>query len=516
MQLLPSRHGALVVAGGRPRGRRRDLTIGDLAPAAIALSLTLMGCSNLMQTGNNAASQGHLTVQVADAALAAGAPDVALRVADLILRDAPHDVPALVAKGDALYAMGHLDLARGAYRSAVAVDPGSVNALVGLGRTLVRSDPKAAEAAFLDAATRQPDDVTALSNLGIARDLQGRHEDAQAAYRKALAVAPGQTDITVNLGLSLALSGKSTEAVALLRPLAGEADATGLRRKDLAAALALAGDPDASQRVLHGEAAPAGADWPADAASAETPLVAVVSPVRSREAAPADVASRAPAHADAAPAAGVPPPPSTTTVLASLPLNIETAPVVPVVEMIDAGVVDGAATAVLRAPVPVHAVRPSVATPAVATPVVERVAPRHDGGPVKLAAARTGAPPAPVYPAAATGSRGPAEAVPDSPTAPAPATGTIAPAARTDSGPSSHLGERFCQLAALDSEERARSEWQHLQTQIPELLSGRTPTIMPADVHGRTFWRLRTGGFHTATEQSVFCSQVRGLGLDCW
>jgi hypothetical protein len=135
---------------------------------------------------------------------------------------------------------------------------------------------------------------------------------------------------------------------------------------------------------------------------------------------------------------------------------------------------------------------------------------------VKLAAARTGKPPAPVNPVVATGSRGPAEAVPDSPTAPASATGTIAPPARAEAGPSSHQGERFCQLAALDSEERARSEWQHLQTRMPELLSGRTPTIMPADVHGRTFWRLRTGGFHTAAEQTVFCSQVHGLGLDCW
>jgi len=430
-------------------------------------------------------------------------------------------VPALVAKGDALYAMGHPDLARGAYRSAIAVDPGAVDALVGLGRTLVRSSPKAAEAAFLDAATRQPDNVTALSNLGIARDLQGRHEDAQAAYRQALAVAPDSTDVTANLGLSLALSGKSAEAVALLRPLAGEADATGLRRKDLAAALSLAGDPAASQRVLHSEAAPAAADWPADTASTETPLVAVVSPVRGREAAPAGVASSPPVPADAAPmlplpadvapAAGAPPPPPAASVVASLPLHIESAPVVPVVEAIDAGAASRAATATPRAPVPARAVRSSLATPA-----VERVAPRRDGGPVKLAAARTGKPPAPVHPPVASGSRGPAEAVPDSPTAPAPATNTIALAARAESGPGSHPGERFCQLAALDTEQRARSEWQHLQAQIPELLSGRTPTIMPADVHGRTFWRLRTGGFRTATEQSEFCSQVRGLGLDCW
>jgi len=192
-----------------------------------------------------------------------------------------------------------------------------------------------------------------------------------------------------------------------------------------------------------------------------------------------------------------------------LPLNIETAPVVPVVEMIDAGAAGRPATATPRAPLPIRAAHPSIASRA-----VEPVSPRRDGGPVRLAAARIGKPPAPLHHPVATGSRGPAEAVPDSPTAPAPSTATIA--LRAEPGPSSRAGERFCQLAALDTEQLARSEWQHLQLRIPELLSGRTPTIMPADVHGRTFWRLRTGGFRTATEQSVFCSQVHGLGLDCW
>ena len=156
------------------------------------------------------------------------------------------------------------DLARGAYRSAIAIDPASVDALVGLGRTLVRSDPKAAEAAFLDAATRQPDNVTALSNLGIARDMQGRHDAAQVAYRQALAVAPDSTDVKLNLGLSLALSGKPAEAVAMLRPLTGEADATGLRRNDLAAALSLAGDRAEAERVMRGEVSAGGCRCLAD------------------------------------------------------------------------------------------------------------------------------------------------------------------------------------------------------------------------------------------------------------
>ncbi len=521
--------GTSAVGSGGSRRRRWELSIGHLAPAAIALSVTLMGCSNLTPPGSGAAAQGHLTVRVADAALAAGAPDVALRVADLILSDAPRDVPALVARGDALYAMGHLDLARGAYRSAVAVDPASVDALVGLGRTLVRSNPKAAEAAFLDAATRQPDNVTALSNLGIARDLQGRHDAAQAAYRQALAVAPESKDITVNLGLSLALSGKPAEAVALLRPLAGASDTTGLRRNDLAAALAMAGDRAESERVLHGESASGdGVAWPADAASAATPLVAIAAPVRVHAAPVAEADSSPPLAADAVPSAGAPASlpvtanaaaaavvpasrPLAASVASSLPLDIRTAPVVPVMEVADAGAAGQPATLTPSAPLPARAVRPFLATPA-----VDRLSPRDDGGPVRLAAVGTATPPAAMHHPDAVVSRAPAQAAPDAPAAPVPATGTIAPAASAAPGLSDHSGERFCQLAALDTEQRAKWEWQHLQARMPELLSGRTPTIMSADVHGRTYWRLRTGGFHSAAEQSVFCSQVHGLGLDCW
>jgi hypothetical protein len=82
--------------------------------------------------------------------------------------------------------------------------------------------------------------------------------------------------------------------------------------------------------------------------------------------------------------------------------------------------------------------------------------------------------------------------------------------------PGEHKAELFAQLAALDSAQLAKVEWQHLQTRLCRLLDGRTPEIMAADVHGRTFWRLRTGGFRTATEQSAFCARVHGLGSACW
>jgi hypothetical protein len=92
----------------------------------------------------------------------------------------------------------------------------------------------------------------------------------------------------------------------------------------------------------------------------------------------------------------------------------------------------------------------------------------------------------------------------------------MAPTAQPQPTPNEHAAEHFAQLAALDTEQLARTEWQRLQSRLYGLLDGRAPEIVSADVHGRTFWRLRTGGFRNSTEQSAFCSQVRGLGLDCW
>src|ERR1700722_11855450 len=87
---------------------------------AVLTALTLVGCSN-SQNANEASRRPSL--RVADAALASGAPDMALRVADLTLAAEPHNVRALIARGDAMYAMGQREQAESAYRAAIAVDP---------------------------------------------------------------------------------------------------------------------------------------------------------------------------------------------------------------------------------------------------------------------------------------------------------------------------------------------------------------------------------------------------------
>ena len=115
---------------------------------------------------------------------------------------------------------------------------------------MLASNPRAAELLFLEALAREPRDAKALNDLGIARDLQGRHADAQAAYRQALGVAPEMQAATANLALSLALTGQAAQGAALLRPLAAGPDAPARLRNDMAVVSELAGDRAGAAEML--------------------------------------------------------------------------------------------------------------------------------------------------------------------------------------------------------------------------------------------------------------------------
>ena len=197
---------------------------------------------------------------VARAALAGGANDLALRLSGESLGRNPSDVEALEVQGSALSEMGRPAEAQMAYERLLAVDPGSLPALLGLGRILLETDAPAAEAAFLKVLSRDPRNPQSLNDLGIAQDLQGRHADAQQSYRRALGVAPQMQAAVVNLALSLAISGHAADAVMLLRPLAASPGASTRVRHDFAAAALLAGDRTTAEAVLRPDMSPAETD----------------------------------------------------------------------------------------------------------------------------------------------------------------------------------------------------------------------------------------------------------------
>ena len=74
----------------------------------------------------------------------------------------------------------------------------------------------------------------------------------------------------------------------------------------------------------------------------------------------------------------------------------------------------------------------------------------------------------------------------------------------------------YVQVGALDSQQGATSEWERLQAKMPDLMGGRAPIVQQAEVNGRMFWRLRTGGFTALADANEFCGRVQAAGSRCW
>jgi Flp pilus assembly protein TadD len=472
----------------RPERRR------GAVPTSIALALLLAGCAG----SQSKLAQRQPSLRVADAALAAGAPDVALRVADLTLAREPRNVQALTTKGDALYAMGERDMARTIYRTAVATDPTAVTAQLGLGRTLIPSDPGAAEAAFLAVTAQEPNNVTALSDLGVARDLQGDHTGAQDAYRQALLVAPEMTDVKVNLGLSLALSGARDAALRVLRDVAMQPGATQDRRKELAGALVVAGDETEARRVLSG--APAQSEANGGVVAGLAADVPPPEPMPHQALAignPPDAARSArptPITANRMPPDGARAPDEAQIVTTSAAAQAVRHPLPDMLSV---------PPTILIAPV-VAVARESL----LASPDVVRPAPlvTTDGRASQLdvSSAPTKTPAVSGTPAVSAGSGG---------------LNMLALLAKPAVPNQSLMPEQaaYVQLASLHSAEDAAYEWRRLSRRMPDLLSGREATVTRADAHGQTYWCLRTFGFPSMADAKAMCLRMLGAsGLRCW
>jgi predicted O-linked N-acetylglucosamine transferase (SPINDLY family) len=74
-----------------------------------------------------------------------------------------------------------------------------------------------AEACYRRVLTAQPNNVDALSNLGVALKDQGRLDDAIAAYRQAIGIKPDYAEAHSNLGNALRDRGELEEAVTAYR-----------------------------------------------------------------------------------------------------------------------------------------------------------------------------------------------------------------------------------------------------------------------------------------------------------
>jgi len=183
---------------------------------------------------------------VARAALAGDAPALALQVCSDTVRREPDNMEAQVCEGDALLALAR----------ALQLLPDATDALMGMGRVRLGTEAVAAESLFRRVLDQEPRNASAWNDLGIALDLQDRHEQAQEAYGRALGAAPDMRAAEVNLALSLAMSGHADAALSRLRAIAGDPQAPPRLRHDLAAVLTMAGQPEEAARLLRRELRP--------------------------------------------------------------------------------------------------------------------------------------------------------------------------------------------------------------------------------------------------------------------
>jgi tetratricopeptide (TPR) repeat protein len=122
------------------------------------------------------------------------------RIADLN----PTSAVARFNLGRDLETRGQLAGAREAYESAIATDPGLVEAYLGAGNVSSKlAEYDRAAAHFEEALRRHPGDRMARRGLAATRLVRGQYDQAAQSYAEILASDPGDASAEKNLGITL-------------------------------------------------------------------------------------------------------------------------------------------------------------------------------------------------------------------------------------------------------------------------------------------------------------------------
>lgn len=76
-------------------------------------------------------------------------------------------------------------------------------------------------------------------------------------------------------------------------------------------------------------------------------------------------------------------------------------------------------------------------------------------------------------------------------------------------------GSSMAQIGAFDSDKLARGEWNRVSGKFGGIFAGKSMVVQEHKANGRTFWRLRAGGFASKDETRRFCAALIAEGVDC-
>jgi Flp pilus assembly protein TadD len=157
---------------------------------------------------------------------------------------------AYVRLGDAYLRAKKISQAVEAYRAALAKDPDSAEAQLGLGTALLQQGALERGLTTLAKAAPLVNTGAAYNRLGVAQTMAGQFPEAQATFEKGLDVDPDDADIATNLALAAALAGDSEKAATLTDAIVQHHGVKPAHRRNLIIVLGLIGKSSQDARTV--------------------------------------------------------------------------------------------------------------------------------------------------------------------------------------------------------------------------------------------------------------------------
>jgi tetratricopeptide (TPR) repeat protein len=158
------------------------------------------------------------TLALALDAYRSGNPAEAARICRQAVAEERENADIWCLLGVARLAMGDIEGADQAYREALRLRPGFIEARINLGNVLVQQGkPAEAEVCYREVLRLRPNYAEAQNNLGAALRSQNRLTEAAVCYEQAIRLKPDYREAYENLGDVLGQLGRLDEAIAACR-----------------------------------------------------------------------------------------------------------------------------------------------------------------------------------------------------------------------------------------------------------------------------------------------------------